>query len=105
MAAAWAYRLLSKPFLTSKLGANRVRTRHVEPMKLPDLVEQKLRDPEAIVLPRTAPVRRGKMVIHYHCEGKPIGESSFQYSPAAYADWLRSMAENLSMAAAANKQK
>ena len=68
-------------------------------MKLPDLVEQKLRDPEAIVLPRMTPVKKGEMIICYHCDGKLIGETSFQYSPQAYADWLRSMAENLSVAA------
>ena len=39
-----------------------------------------------------------EMVICYHCDGKPIGETIFPYSPAAYADWLRSMAAALSHA-------
>ena len=68
-------------------------------MKLPEMVEKKLRDAEAIVLPRTAPVRKGRLVIHYHCEGKPIGETVFSYTPKAYADWFRSMAECLDHAA------
>ena len=67
-------------------------------MKLPDLVEIKLRDPEAIVLPRMTPVKKREMIICYHCDGKPIGETIFPYSPAAYADWLRSMAAALSHA-------
>lgn len=74
-------------------------------MKLPDLVEAKLRDPDAIVLPRTAPVKKGRLTIHYHCEGKPIGETVFSYTPDAYADWLRSMADCVSQAAEAAKQK
>lgn len=74
-------------------------------MKLPEMVETKLRDPEAIVLPRTAPVRKGRMTIHYHCEGKPIGETIFAYTPEAYADWFRSMADCVSHAAEAVKQK
>jgi len=57
-----------------------------------DDVEIKLRDPEAIVLPRMTPVKKREMIICYHCDGKPIGETIFPYSPAAYADWLRSMA-------------
>jgi hypothetical protein len=73
-------------------------------MKLPDKVESKLSDPEAIVLPRMAPVEKGKMVIHYHCDGKPIGETTFDYSPKAYADWFHSMAEAVSRAAAAAKR-
>ena len=64
-------------------------------MKLPDLVETKLRDSDAIVLPRVTPVKKGEMTICYHCDGKPIGETVFSYSPAAYADWLRSMADEL----------
>lgn len=68
-------------------------------MKLPDLVQTKLSDREAIVLPRTAPVKRGQMIIHYHCEGKPIGETVFEYTPEAYADWFRTMADALSQAA------
>jgi len=67
-------------------------------MKLPDLVETKLRDPEAIVLPRMTPVKKREMIICYHCDVKPIGETIFPYSPAAYADWLRSMAAALSHA-------
>ena len=67
-------------------------------MKLPDLVETKLRDPEAIVLPRMTPVKKREMIICYHCDGKPIGETIFPCSPAAYADWLRSMAAALSHA-------
>ena len=74
-------------------------------MKLPETVEIKLRDPEAIVLPRTAPVRKGRMTIHYHCDGKPIGETSFMYTPQAYADWFRSMAEAVGHAASPAKQK
>jgi len=57
-------------------------------MKLPDLVEQKLRDPEAIVLPWTAPVRRGKMLIHYHCEGKLIGHLPV---PRGSVRWLATL--------------
>ena len=67
-------------------------------MKLPDLVEVKLRDPEAVVLPRSAPVKKGQMIIHYHCDGKAIGETTFSYTPETYADWFRSMAEALSEA-------
>jgi hypothetical protein len=74
-------------------------------MKLPDLVESKLRDPEAIVLPRTAPVKKGRVIIHYHCDGKPIGETTFQYTPEACADWFRSMAESVSQAAVSIKKK
>ena len=68
-------------------------------MKLPDEVETKLRDPEAIVLPRVTPVKKGEMTICYHCDGKLIGETIFPYSAAAYSDWLRSMAEAVSHAA------
>jgi hypothetical protein len=64
-------------------------------MKLPDLVETKLRDAEAVVLPRIAPLKNSQMIIHYHCEGKPIGETVFPYSSQAYADWFRSMADIL----------
>jgi hypothetical protein len=72
-------------------------------MKLPELVETKLRDPEAIVLPRVTPVKRGEMIICYHCNGNSIGETTFPYSPEAYADWLRSMADALSHAAASGQ--
>ena len=44
------------------------------------------------------PVKKREMIICYHCDGKPIGETIFFYSPAAYADWLRSMAAALSHA-------
>jgi hypothetical protein len=44
------------------------------------------------------PVKKREMIICYHCDGKPIGETIFPYSPAAYADWLRSMAAALSHA-------
>jgi hypothetical protein len=74
-------------------------------MKLPDLVENKLRDPEAIVLPRVTPVKKGEMVICYHCDGKSIGETIFRYSPVAYADWLRSMADAVSQAATSAKNR
>jgi hypothetical protein len=39
------------------------------------------------------------MIIHYHCDGKPIGETTFTYTPEAYADWFRSMAEAVGHAA------
>ena len=74
-------------------------------MKLPETVEIKLRDPEAIVLPRTAPLKKGRMIIHYHCDGKPIGETTFTYTPEAYADWFRSMAEAVGHAATVTNQK
>ncbi|HEX4668129.1 MAG TPA: hypothetical protein VH207_16180 [Chthoniobacterales bacterium] len=74
-------------------------------MKLPDPVEMKLRDPEAIVLPRVTPVKNGEMIICYHCDGKDLGETIFPYSSSAYADWLRSMADALNQATAANGQK
>ena len=74
-------------------------------MKLPETVEIKLRDPEAIVLPRTAPVRKGRMIIHYHCDGKPIGETAFSYTPEAYADWFRAMANAIDYAASSARQK
>jgi hypothetical protein len=74
-------------------------------MKLPDMVKAKLRDPEAIVLPRIAPIKKGRMIIHYHCEGKPIGETVFPYTPEGYADWLRSMADGVWQAAEAAKAK
>lgn len=64
-------------------------------MKLPDLVENKLRDAEAVVLPRIAPLKKSQMIIHYHCEGKPIDETVFPYTAQAYADWFRSMADIL----------
>ena len=64
-------------------------------MKLPDEVVTKLRDPEAIVLPRVTPVKKGEMTICYHCDGKMIGESVFPYTRAAYADWLHSMSDAL----------
>jgi hypothetical protein len=48
-------------------------------MKPPDLVEIKLRDPEAIVLPRMTPVKKREMIICYHCDGKPIGETIFPH--------------------------
>jgi hypothetical protein len=67
-------------------------------MNLPDEVETKLRDREAIVLPRVAPVKRGRMIIHYHCDGKAIGETTFAYAPETYADWFHSMAEAVSHA-------
>jgi hypothetical protein len=35
------------------------------------------------------------MIIHYHCDSKLIGETAFVYSPEAYADWFRSMAEGV----------
>ena len=68
-------------------------------MKLPDMVETKLRDPEAVVLPRIAPLKKGRMTIHYHCQGKPIGETVFLYTPEAYTDWFRSMADCVNQAA------
>lgn len=64
-------------------------------MQLPDEVQKKLQDPEAIVLPRVTPVKKGEMIICYHCDGNPIGETVFPYNRAAYADWLRSMANAL----------
>jgi hypothetical protein len=64
-------------------------------MNLPSEVETKLRDRDAIVLPRLAPVKKGRMIIHYHCDGKSIGETSFGYTPEAYADWFRSMANTM----------
>jgi hypothetical protein len=76
----------------------------LDAMKLRETVEMKLHDPEAIVLPRTAPVRKGRMLIHYHCDGKPIGETSFNYTPEAYADWFRSMADAVGHAAPSAKQ-
>jgi hypothetical protein len=80
-------------------------TREETAMKLPDLVETKLRDPQAIVLPRVTPVKRGEMIICYHCDGKSIGETIFHYSPTTYADWLRSMADVLGHAASAKATK
>jgi hypothetical protein len=74
-------------------------------MKLPDMVVTKLRDPEAIVLPRTAPIKNGRMIIHYHCDGKSIGETTFLYSPEAYADWFHSMARGVEEAAATSARK
>ena len=68
------------------------------------MVETKLRDREAVVLPRTAPVTKGRMIIHYHCDGKPIGETTFAYTAEAYADWFRSMAEGISEAASTKKR-
>ena len=73
-------------------------------MKLPDMGKIKLRDCEAIVLPRTAPIKKGRMIIHYHCDGKPIGETTFAYTPEAYAGWFRSMAEGISHAALSKKR-
>ncbi|HKR53347.1 MAG TPA: hypothetical protein VJR93_03285 [Chthoniobacterales bacterium] len=82
------------------LAMRLLKRREREPaMKLPDIVETKLRDPEAIVLPRVTPVKKGEMVICYHCDGKSIGETTFPYSAAAYADWLRSMADALNQIA------
>ena len=60
--------------------------------------------PEAIVLPRVTPVKKGEMIICYHCDGKPIGETTFPYSQVAYADWLRSMADQLARAAAPSQK-
>ena len=67
-------------------------------MNLPDEVETKLRDREAIVLPRVDPVKKGQIIIHYHCDGKSIGETTFTYTPEAYADWFRSTADRVSKA-------
>lgn len=72
-------------------------------MKLPDMVETKLRDSEAVVLPRIAPLKKGQMTIHYHCQGKPIGETVFPYTPEAYTDWFRSMADCVSHATRATE--
>jgi hypothetical protein len=80
------------------LSRMRSHKRRTEPMNLPDQVESKLRDAEAIVLPRIAPVKKGRMIIHYHCDGKSIGETTFTYTPEAYADWFRSMANLVSKA-------
>jgi hypothetical protein len=46
-----------------------------------------------------APVKKGRMIIHYHCDGKAIGLTTFPYTPEAYADWFRSMAKGVSRAA------
>jgi hypothetical protein len=54
-------------------------------MKLPDMVETKLRDREAILLQKPLRQEEGGMTIHYHCEGTPIGETVFPYTPEAYA--------------------
>jgi len=67
-------------------------------MNLPDEVETKLQEREAIVLPRVALVKTGRMIIHYHCDGKAIGETTFTYTPEAYADWFCSMADPVSKA-------
>lgn len=67
-------------------------------MNLPDEVETKLRGREAIVLPRVTSVKKGQMIIHYHCDGKAIGETTFTYTPETYADWFRSMADRVSKA-------
>jgi hypothetical protein len=67
-------------------------------MNLPDEVGTKLRDREAILIPRVAPVKKGQMIIHYHCDGKAIGETAFTYTPEAYADWFRYMADRVSKA-------
>jgi hypothetical protein len=37
------------------------------------------------------------MIIHYRCDGKPIGETIFIYIPEVYADWFRSIAEAVGM--------
>jgi len=54
-------------------------------MKLPDMVETKLRDREAILLQKPLRQEEGRMTIHYHCKGKPIGETVFPCTPEAYA--------------------
>ena len=67
-------------------------------MNLPDEVETKLRDREPIVLPRVTSLKKGQMIIHYYCDEKTIGETTFTYTPEAYADWFRSMANRVSKA-------
>jgi hypothetical protein len=64
-----------------------------------------LQDPEALVLPRVVPVKNGRMTIHYHCEGRPVGETTFAYSPETYAEWFRSMAKALGEATASAQSR
>lgn len=63
-------------------------------MKLPDAVIDKLRDRESPVT-HAAMIEGVDMIIRYSCEGKVIGQSMFQYAPETYAEWFRSMMDEM----------
>jgi|SRR5690349_4622674 hypothetical protein len=63
-------------------------------MKLPDAVIDKLRDRESPVT-HAAIIDGVDMIISYSCDGKVIGQSMFQYAPETYAEWFRSMMDEM----------
>jgi hypothetical protein len=59
-------------------------------MKLPDAVIDKLQEGESPVT-HAAIIEVDDMIIRYTCDGKIIGQTMFHYTPETYADWFRSM--------------
>ena len=59
-------------------------------MKLPAAVIDKLQDRESPVT-HAAMIEGDDMFIRYTCDGKPIGQTMFQYTRETYVDWFRSM--------------
>ena len=59
-------------------------------MKLPAAVIDKLQDKESPVT-HAVMIEGDDMFIRYTCDGKPIGQTMFQYTRETYVDWFRSM--------------
>ena len=73
-------------------------------MKLPDAVVDKLQDGESPVT-HAAIIEGDDMIIRYTCDEKVIGQTMFHYTPETYADWFRSMMNEMAPGTGGNTKK